>query len=166
MIDEATTQPAKPAPVQPHTVVPSALTTEKQQNFCYWIARGVFIEPAAERAGLGKRSVWRWLKQGKKDIRGRREDTPCALLVADVKKALSFCECEYMDRFQADKNWMKWAWLLERRFPKRWGRHRAESGAPKERDRLDGPYDDPGLMEEIKRVLEGSSNGQETNREG
>ena len=83
MIDEAATQPAKPTPVQ-HTVVPYALTPEKQQNFCYWIGRGVFIEPAAERAGLSRSSVWRWLKQGKKDIKEGRRDTPCASLVGDV----------------------------------------------------------------------------------
>ena len=166
MIDDAATAP-KMAPIPADRVmVPYALTEDKQATFCYWISRGVFIEPAAERALLGRTSVWRWLKQGKKDIREGRRDTPCALLVGDVKKALAYCECEYMDRFQEDRNWMKWAWLMERRFPKRWGRHRAESGAPKERDRLDGPYDDAGLMDEIKRVLEGSSNGQETNGEG
>jgi hypothetical protein len=162
MIDDSTTEAAKPPPVN-HVIIPFALTEEKSQQFCYWVSRGIFIEPAAERVGLGKSSVWRWLKQGKKDIREGRRDTPLAAFVRDVKKALAYCECEYMDRFQAEKNWMKWAWLMERRFPKRWGRHRLEMGAPKEKDRLDGPYDDPGLMDEIKRVLEGSSNGQETN---
>ena len=73
---------------------------------------------AAEIAGIGERTLYRWLTRGKKG------DAPFAAFLADVKKAERKAERKMVGivRAAARQTWQAAAWWLERKFPESWGK--------------------------------------------
>ena len=96
------------------------------------IERGANIEAAAVAAGVAHSTVCEWLARG--EGRHPRPSTPdLEAFAAAVRKAEAAFECALVARINeaatddGGRDWRAAAWLLERRFPDRWGRRtRAE----------------------------------------
>jgi transposase len=77
----------------------------------------MFVEFAAMRAGISPRTVYRWMERGRREGIGR-----CYEFMSAVKKALAEYQLTLQQQIAAADQWQAKAWLLERRFPKQWGR--------------------------------------------
>lgn len=99
---------------------PSKLTPALQAKLCDAIRAGNFLEPAASFAGIDESTLHRWLKRGARERKGARHDLAMA-----VDKATADSETLAVARISkegSEGSWQAEAWLLERRFPERWGR--------------------------------------------
>jgi transposase len=97
---------------------PTKLTPERQAAFVAALKRTYFVETAADLAGINRATVYRWLKKGRRARRGACKD-----FCGAVKKALVEAEADFLDglRSHGGDAWQVYAWLLERRYPHRWG---------------------------------------------
>jgi transposase len=67
--------------------------------------------------------VYRWTKRGEKQASGLFREFCMALREAD---AVAELRCiRRLNQAACDGDWRAAAWMLERRFPERWGRRRA-----------------------------------------
>lgn len=98
---------------------PCKLTPKVQEQVCRAIADGNTRECAAELAGVGARSLFRWLAQGKAQGKGRFRQ-----LWQAVQKAEAEAEshCVKVVRKAMPKSWQAAAWWLERRRKRRYGK--------------------------------------------
>jgi hypothetical protein len=126
---------------------PTDLTPEAQQKVCQALAAGATREHAAQFAGVGKTTLYAWLKRGRKAKSGRyREflnaaeaaEAQCAMRnVALVQKAANERdEVTVRETVRADGtvervtttrrvfDWGAAAWWLERRYPEDWSANR------------------------------------------
>jgi len=93
------------------------------------IRAGGYIETAAAFAGLHRDTLNKWL------IKGRAEncdDKALVQFVQEYEEALAKSELLLLQKVQAaaQETWQPAAWILERRFPERWGRKRLELSGP------------------------------------
>lgn len=97
-------------------------TDERQASILKDLADGQTRACAAERAGIGERTLARWVSKG------RRGEEPYAAFVAAIKKAERDAEAEAVNdiRQAGKKNWTARAWWLERKFPESWGKDAIE----------------------------------------
>lgn len=74
---------------------------------------------AARFVGLSRATVYRWLARGK-----RRDSGPFREFRREVLRALAQAEIRevLVINKAATKDWRAAAWMLEHRWPKRWGR--------------------------------------------
>ena len=89
------------------------------------ISAGGYVETAAGHAGISKVTVYNWLKRGRaKDCK----DAALAQFAADYDATIAKAELLLLQKIQAASHdtWTAAAWILERRFPDRWGRKRIE----------------------------------------
>ena len=98
------------------------LTTELQGRLCRDLADAVPRRHACARAGIGVRTLRRWLARGKKG------ETPYAALLAEVKKAEADAVAKHVSNIElhSTDSWQANAWILERRWPEEFGSQRAE----------------------------------------
>lgn len=126
------------------------LTQQLIEDISLLLRRGAYIESAAAACGISKDTLYRWLKNGKRDENQSLEKK----LTDAVMKAMAEAEMKDLevidkaaqgssDKFLADESgklildgrgrpiieevgmspdWKASAWRLERRFPQRWGR--------------------------------------------
>lgn len=82
---------------------------------------GATLEGAAGYAGVSKRQLFRWLAEGR---RSADEGSLAVRLVERVDAALSQMEVGLVTaiRTAGRESWQANAWILERRFPQRYGR--------------------------------------------
>lgn len=73
------------------------------------IKTGATVEAACSLARIARQTFYNWLKK----------DT---VLKADYEEALAHSEIFLVSEIRKDPSWQSKAWLLERRFPERWGR--------------------------------------------
>jgi len=103
---------------------PNRLTPEVVTKLCEAIASGLNRQHAAQQAGIGGRTLYRWLK------RGRRRETPeLVALVAAVKKAESEAVKKHIGNISTAANngtWQASAWWLERNHPQHYAINRRE----------------------------------------
>ena len=102
---------------------PSKLTREVEADLTLLLAEGVPVKLAAAATNVSPRSVRRWLNEG--DLRER---------VAEVRAAeRSSSDATDETRLvvlllrAAQTDWRASAWMLERRWPERWGAARVEA---------------------------------------
>ncbi len=97
---------------------PSKLTEEVEKNILQMVKAGNYLETAAAYAGVSKEVLFKWLRLGREQKKGRLHD-----FVQLVEKALA--EAEVRDVVTigaaAQQYWQAAAWRLERKFPNRWG---------------------------------------------
>src|SRR3954468_16930928 len=99
---------------------PRRLTEERQQQICDAIRAGVRPEVAAVYCGIGARTYYRWMQQG----RAHDADDCFVEFVEAVELALA--EWGARDTLiigeAAKSDWRAAAWRLERRLPKVYGK--------------------------------------------
>ena len=111
---------------------PTKLTPEVQDRIIQALKAGNYVETAAEYAGIGKTTFYRWMEQGAKASRGIYREFRDA-----VTRARAEAEARNVAIIQkaAPDDWRAAAWWLERAFPDRWGprqklEHSGPDGAP------------------------------------
>ena len=79
---------------------------------------GLTVEASCAQAGIGKTTYYGWIKASGEDGEWARE----------VEAAITFSEAVILDKIkkttELKEDWRGWAWILERRFPQRWGAKR------------------------------------------
>lgn len=102
---------------------PTTLTPEVQAGFLAALRRCWYVETACHITGIPRSTVYGWLKRGRREQGG-----PYADFLGAIKKALAEKEADCLSMIEAHgkRHWQALAWLLERRFPDRWGNVRAE----------------------------------------
>lgn len=108
---------------RPHPIGrPPKLTSELIEQFCDLLIEGRTIERAAKLSGLSGTTIYRWLAMGKKQD---AESIYKELVerVSEATEASEFSLLQSMRKAGSDpKNWRANAWLLERRFPEKYGK--------------------------------------------
>ncbi len=95
------------------------LTPEVQEKIVSAIRAGNYANVAAEYAGIGERTFYRWLQQGSEEEQG---------IYGQFRQAVKTAERESEVRAVAiiqkhmDDNWQAAMTYLERKHPSRWGR--------------------------------------------
>jgi hypothetical protein len=99
---------------------PLKLTPELQRDICDAIRAGVRPETAATYSGIGARTYYRWMAQGR-----AQDAEPCFEEFVDQVE-LALAEWEARDVLvigeAAKTDWRAAAWRLERRLPKVYGK--------------------------------------------
>ncbi len=103
---------------------PTDLTPEVQATVIAAIRRGNYRDTAAKLAGITRQTIWNWEK------RGEAGEAPYAEFFDALQKAESESEdsllAEIRNAQPAEKGgqgadlWQAKAWIMERRWPKRW----------------------------------------------
>lgn len=98
----------------------------EQKEIVDWVASGNFYEVACMLAGVELETFYRWMEQGKE----RRDEVSRAFYL-EVKRAEAKAEAERLQVVleAAETNWRAAQWLLEKRFPDKWGPTRNRSDA-------------------------------------
>lgn len=98
------------------------LNEELIQELCDLIAEGRTFADAARIRRVGESTLYRWLAEGRKE----NGKSLCRKLVARIDEATDFSEAEALHALKIsavkNSNWRSAAWLLERRFPEKYGR--------------------------------------------
>lgn len=108
---------------RPHPIGrPPKLTNELIENFCDLIIEGLTLERAARLSGISATTIYRWLAMGKKED----SEQIYKELVERVQEATECSEFELLQAMRIagsdTRNWRAQAWLLERRFPEKYGK--------------------------------------------
>lgn len=112
------------------------LTPEVTDTICQYIRAGSYMVQAANAAGVAKRTVNIWLKHAEESREKNVVDRYTEF--ADAVE-LAIAEAEARDvaviSNAAMHDWKAAAWLLEKKYPKRWGSRReieltGKDGAP------------------------------------
>lgn len=109
--------PATPKP----TGRPSKLTPEIQERIISALRAGNYQDTAAQYAGIGVSTFYRWMEQGSEPdapalYREFREAVENARAEAEVRHVALITQAAQSGTWQAS------AWYLERSHPQRWGR--------------------------------------------
>ena len=92
---------------------PTKLTAETQARFLQGLKLGLTIELAANYAGVGKSTVYRWMS------RAEQEEGPYREFRDAVKEAEGICAAQCMARIlkaAEGGSWQASAWVMERRY--------------------------------------------------
>jgi hypothetical protein len=86
-------------------------------NLAGLIANGNYHAQACAMCRIGTTTFYRWLEKGEHERKGIYKDFWEA-----IKDAEARAEAVFIQQIVRDDSWQSKAWLLERRFPERWGR--------------------------------------------
>ncbi len=102
---------------------PTKLTPELHAEIVRTVKAGNYFETAAAMAGVERATLREWIKRGV-----RAKTGAYAAFAADIEQAMAHAEVVDVIgiRKAGEKEWTARAWLLERRFPDRWGRKSAD----------------------------------------
>ncbi len=109
---------------RPHPIGrPPKLTTEMIEQICDLLIQGSTIAGAAMLTGISESTIYRWLAMGKSE----GADPIYVELVARVSEAIESSEFELLQRMRIagskPDHWRATAWMLERRFPEKYGKN-------------------------------------------
>ena len=93
------------------------LTPELTDRICSVLANGNYITTACAIARIHQRQFFRWMEKGEHESSG-----PYRKFYESVKEAEQTAELALLRDIRTDDSWQSKAWILERRFPERWGR--------------------------------------------
>jgi len=85
---------------------------------CEYLEAGVTVVGICGLAGIGETTYYKWLEWGE----GKEKSDIYREFREAIKKAEGKFETRLVKKIELDTSWQSNAWLLERRFPKRWGR--------------------------------------------
>jgi transposase len=93
-------------------------TPKQRETLLDNLRTGMSIEAACSQSGVSQTTYYRWLDESGDD----------GEWTAEVKAALDFSEAVLLETVkmqgEAKLDWRAAAWILERRFPHRWGQRR------------------------------------------
>ena len=92
----------------------SKLTEELRQA----ISEGLHDSSACAICGIDPSTFYRWLRKGEEG-----ESKEFSQFYQTIKKANAERERSWIRFISKDESWQSKAWLLERRFPQKWGRN-------------------------------------------
>ena len=90
------------------------LTRERIERICEQVRKGVPYETAARLAGIDPSTFYRWKRRGEQAKRGLYREFWEALQQADAE-----AEATLIEETKKEKGGPRW--ILERRWPERWG---------------------------------------------
>lgn len=116
---------------------PSKLTDQVRDSVCEAVAMGMTFDLAAQYAGIGRSTFFRWMRQGEQSEPGDRfRDFWDAVKRAESEGALNALAT--IHRAASDGSWQAAAWLLERRHAyRRDAPAQADSELPGEQELVD-----------------------------
>jgi hypothetical protein len=141
---------ASRVPRQPKT----KLTPELQEKILLHLRLGAYVETAAACSGIHKDTFYEWMRKG------ARGQMPYAAFAEAVHKALAEAESRNLATIlkASGKYWVAAAWLLERRYPEKYGRF--------DRMKVEGKIEHDGgasLIAKLAKLIDG---GAEPRRRG
>ena len=93
-------------------------TREQRDQLLANLREGMTIEAACAQSDISKSTFYEWLKKSGEDGEWTKE----------IDAAITFSEAVILDKIkrasELKEDWRGWAWILERRFPQRWGAKR------------------------------------------
>lgn len=109
---------------RPHPIGrPPKLTPEMIEQVCDLLIEGSTIAGAARLTGISESTIYRWLAMGKSE----GTEPIYVELVARVGEAIESSEFELLQRMRIagskPDHWRATAWMLERRFPEKYGKN-------------------------------------------
>ena len=96
------------------------LTPRVQKVICDAIEAGHYNEAAAEAAGIARRTLYAWLDRGAKEKGGVFQCFRDAFRKAEAEGEARLVE-KLVSVATTERDWQAFAWMLERRWPERWG---------------------------------------------
>jgi len=125
------------------------LTEEKIQLASKLIGAGNTVKTIYGALGVSKQTWYNWLDKGSKAKSGLYRK-----LYEEVEKAESRAESRYVTIIAqaAEENWQAAAWMLERKYPERWGR----------KDKVDLSADKDGFKVVVEYIDKGKQDGNES----
>lgn len=143
---------------------PTLLDDERMQRICNALRDGASIEHASRSAGIHRATYHNWMERGRTE-RDRRaagipaddHEQPFLDFLDAVEKAQSDAVVNLIGEIAnhaRNGTWQAAAWILERKYPKEWGRfdrteHTGPEGGPV---RIDVSTED--LERKVQRILE------------
>lgn len=127
---------------------PTSLTPDVQEAVLVAIAAGNYRVTACKKAGISNKSLINWEKAGAEGVEPYKE------FFLLLQKAEAAAEAVLLASVKAaDKGWQAQAWIMERRWPERWG-GRVRLMVTEERELLlDKVKKDPELHERLREVI-------------
>jgi transposase len=109
---------------RPHPIGrPPKLTAEMIEQICDLLIEGDTIARSAVLTGVSESTIYRWLAMGKSEV----AEPIYVELVARVGEAIESSEFELLQRMRIagskPDQWRATAWMLERRFPEKYGKN-------------------------------------------
>lgn len=95
------------------------LTPKLKDTICEYIKEGNYINTACEAVGISKHAFFMWMKKGEAESEGVYRD-----FFDSIKKAQADGEMFLLKtiRVKSMEQWTAAAWILERKYPEKWGR--------------------------------------------
>jgi transposase len=93
------------------------LTKELIHKFERLLSAGNYVVTTCGTLGVSQSAYYDWLKKGETAKNGLYAEFENA-----VKRAEHIAEAKWMYEISQDNAWQSKAWLMERRYPERWGR--------------------------------------------
>ena len=97
----------------------SKLTPEVQQRIVSALRAGNYLHVAAEYAGIGKSTLYRWIQRGNVESHGAYRDFRDAVRTAEREAEV---RAVAIVQKHMNNNWQAAMTFLERKYPHRWGR--------------------------------------------
>ena len=97
---------------------PTKLTPDVQDRIVRLLRAGNYIETAAAFCDIDKPTLYAWLKRGNRQRKGIFRE-----FLNAVDAAQAEAEIRDLEVIRKEGAWQGAAWRLERKFPRRWGRH-------------------------------------------
>lgn len=101
---------------------PSCLTAKVEKEFVELLKSGCYIETACAVVGIGRSTYYDWIKRANDSLESNRYTK----FRDKVRKAQAWAEARdvIIVSRHAEHNWRAAAWLMERKYPQRWGRRK------------------------------------------
>lgn len=108
---------------------PTSISKAKIKAICETIKLGATLEAAASSAGITRQTLYNWLERGEAEKDNPTgKDSLFLELFDEYARALGTAEEQLIKiiRDAAKTDWRAGAWILERRFPKNYGRQQVD----------------------------------------
>lgn len=141
-----------------HRGRPSKLTDELFRKFIELFLAGSFREPACHELGIGYTTFSRWMNRGRREPDSIYGEFRLAVGAAEARS-----QNRMLSRIQAAslEDWKAAAWMLERKYPRRYGPKGGEYGEMKKKaERAEK------AMGDLAKVLEAAGIGHELSGQG
>lgn len=125
------------------------LTPELAEKIANYISTGNYAVVVCGLVGIGESTYYSWLEKGVKAKSGKYRE-----FLELIKRAEAAREAKWIKDIDGDPSWQSKAWLLERRYPERWGKketHVVEGGDEKKPIRVEVNLDE--LLDQYEAIV-------------